>query len=116
RLAYWGRTTPGGFPEGVTMSRRDLLVCAALGVCLSANAIAGNAPPDYHWQWATIGDVGNPDFVTSPPGGLPPEHIGGVNYAYRIATTEVTWSQYHEFITAFAPFLRQGEWSNVQHG
>jgi formylglycine-generating enzyme required for sulfatase activity len=55
--------------------------------------------PDYDYQWATIGAVGNAPFTGPTPGG-PIAPIGGVNYEYRMAKMEVTTAQWVEFANA----------------
>jgi hypothetical protein len=68
------------------------------------------SPPDANgFRWATVGNPGNrlptPEEAPrmySPFGGL---FAGSVNYEYRIATTEVTATQWAEFATAFAPYF-----------
>ncbi len=61
-------------------------------------------PPDYDIQWRTVGTPGN---RTTLPGDVPfqPDlRIGSVSSSYRIAQTELTRSQWLEFVLAYAPF------------
>ncbi|MBC7835495.1 MAG: SUMF1/EgtB/PvdO family nonheme iron enzyme [Phycisphaerales bacterium] len=54
--------------------------------------------PDYDFQWATIGDLGNPAFPGPSPYGPPyAEGRGSVGYTYRISRLEVTTGQWLEF-------------------
>ena len=76
--------------------------CAFAGPCELQGAFSST-------QWATIGDVGNRRPTDAEAGAfrLPgdPVNPGRVDYAYRIATTEVTVAQHLEFLNAYAPFL-----------
>ncbi|MCA9273490.1 MAG: SUMF1/EgtB/PvdO family nonheme iron enzyme [Phycisphaerales bacterium] len=94
------------------MKRLALLALAA------APASAQPAPPDYGFNFITIGDVGNPGYTGPDPDGHVFEH-GSVGYEYRIARTEVTTAQYVEFLNgqidaglkpnlAFAPLYMGG--------
>lgn len=69
-----------------------------LSVC-ALPASAQPAPPDYGFNFVTIGDVGNAGYT-----GLDPFHNftgrGRVDYEYRISRTEVTSAQYAEFLNA----------------
>jgi hypothetical protein len=81
-----------------------------------AAAVAGAQPvftTTYGIEFSTIGDVGNPVVPESVGpglyfGGQPIHSIGAVNYEYRLARTEVTVTQWHEFITAYRPFYTGG--------
>ena len=66
--------------------------------CLAAEA---QTPPDYDFTWRTVGDAGNApanpaDFPFYVPAGL-----GAVNYDFRMATTEVTYGQWFQFVQAY---------------
>ncbi|MCC6321972.1 MAG: SUMF1/EgtB/PvdO family nonheme iron enzyme [Phycisphaerales bacterium] len=57
--------------------------------------------PDYDFQWATIGDAGNPGYdgpvrTDGFPGGR-----GSVGYTYRMSRLEVTTGQWLEYINTF---------------
>src|SRR5690606_22831954 len=56
--------------------------------------------------FSEIRDIGNPGFAWDAPGPTEKVVIGGVNYRYRIATTEVTTAQWATFLNAFAPHIR----------
>jgi hypothetical protein len=61
----------------------------------------------YNWTFSEIGDVGNAPVTVDnwhPPASSTRE-AGSVGYRYNIATTEVTWGQYFEFIQAYAPVM-----------
>lgn len=66
--------------------------------------------PDYGFTWATVTHAGNrpasPDKAPQfyPPHSEPAFVRGRVDYEYRIATTEVTVSQWLEFVQAYGPY------------
>jgi len=64
-------------------------------------------------QFSTTSDPGNPVVPQSVGpgfyfGGQPLWQAGSVKYEYRMARTEVTVAQWHEFITAYRPFYTAG--------
>lgn len=75
-------------------------------------AFAQGTPPDYGFNWATITNAGNrpanaaeaPEWF-NPATNPTPIIRGQVNYEYRITKTEVTYSQYAEFLNAYSPYL-----------
>lgn len=87
-----------------------LSITVLVGSCLAhAGGGAANNPQlrfsqAYHWTFSEIGDVGNAAHHIPPPApGFPSRPVGSVDYRYRIATTEVTFGQYYEFVLAYAP-------------
>ena len=78
---------------------------------LATAALAGTVPPDYGFNWATIGDAGNRATLDSeiydPFGIATNPHVGAVNYEFRMATTEVTVGQYFEFAQVYHPYYTQ---------
>lgn len=84
-------------------------LCATLMCVGVARGQGVGQPPDYAWEWATITHPGNapvseaqtPGWINSL-GNYERRWSGSVNYAYRIAKTEVTCSQYAEFLNAYA--------------
>ncbi len=85
---------------------RVLFVCA-IEALVGIGAIAQVVPPDYGFTFATIGSPGNA-AILAPISGCefcPPRLVGGVNYEYRMATTEVSSAQWFDFIQAYAPFV-----------
>ncbi len=94
-----------GFVKGAaTLSLA--LGLAATSLLASKPARAGAiVPPDYHWQWATIGAPGNRATLPFETPTNPDRSLGGVSYTYRIATTEVTIDQWFEFVRAYAPYV-----------
>lgn len=70
----------------------------------TATAAAGTTPPNYDFNWATIGDPGNRATLDHELGfATTNQHIGSVNYEFRMATTEVTVGQYFEFAQLYHP-------------
>ena len=70
-----------------------------------AAAHAGKAP-DYGFDWVTIGATGNRGALASEVPMAP--HLAGmgaVDYRYRLTRTEVTHTQYFEFVEAYAPYV-----------
>ncbi|MCA9274260.1 MAG: hypothetical protein KDA31_14590, partial [Phycisphaerales bacterium] len=67
-----------------------------LSVC-AFPATAQPAPPDYGFNFITIGDVGNAAYDGPDQRGVVTGR-GSVDYEYRIARTEVTTGQFVEFL------------------
>lgn len=72
---------------------------------LTPAALAQTPPPDYGFEWRTIGAPGNPhaspdEFEFLAPRG--PGPIGGVNYEFRMMRTELTVSRFIEFATEYS--------------
>lgn len=65
--------------------------------------LAQGVPPSYGHDFVTVGAVGNAPYTGMGPfGSTLTVGRGGVNYEYRIARTEITTSQYMEFINTFS--------------
>ena len=62
----------------------------------------GGTIPDYDFDWAIICDPGNRGFEGGPVGQLAGR--GSLDYIYRLSHTEVTVSQWFEFVQAYAPY------------
>lgn len=56
------------------------------------------------YEWVVITHPGNRDTIPEETPFRPDVPIGGVDYVFRIAKTEVTVGQWFEFVTAYAPF------------
>lgn len=54
-------------------------------------------------NFVTVGDPGNPAYTGSPAGSLNINGRGSVGYHFRISQTEITTTQYLEFLHAYAP-------------
>lgn len=66
----------------------------------ASSTSAQPAPPDYGFNFITIGDAGNPAYDGFDLFGLVSGR-GSVGYEYRIAQTEVTSAQFAEFLNAW---------------
>ncbi|MCC6285555.1 MAG: SUMF1/EgtB/PvdO family nonheme iron enzyme [Phycisphaerales bacterium] len=70
-----------------------------VAVAALVGAAEASPPPDYDFDWATIGDVGNAAyFGPNPYGGA--WDRGSVSYVYRMSKMEVTTAQWLEFANA----------------
>ncbi len=100
------------------MPKRCVISLLALACCSTEFAHAQGAANNphlrltqqYDWTFSEIGDVGNAPAIVHNwnqgvefPGFTRP--VGQVNHRYRVATTEVTWGQYFEFIEAHSRTL-----------
>jgi formylglycine-generating enzyme required for sulfatase activity len=83
------------------MLTRRIAILALLPALASAQA---QTPPDDGISWRTIGSPGNrgPTEAEAPGLGFP--DAGRVDYVYRLSTTEVTVSQWFEFVQAYWPY------------
>lgn len=93
-------------PTASDHPRRVHRVRTLAALCLlTAPALGGI--PDYDFGWSVIGDPGNraanreeaPGFWNSA--GQPLITVGSVDHTYRMSTTEVTCTQYVEFLNAY---------------
>jgi hypothetical protein len=87
-----------------------------LSLAFASSALAGGGPrftTAYGQTYAEVGDPGNADYTYEVFPGGPTRSVGGVNYRYRIAVTEVTNAQWAEFANAIAPHLDSiGGWGS----
>ena len=68
--------------------------------------------PDFGLQWCVIGDPGNrpvnyaegPNLYDFNPDVPPFRYVGTVHYEYRLSKTEITATQWFEFVQAYAPY------------
>jgi formylglycine-generating enzyme required for sulfatase activity len=72
---------------------------AAMALC--AGAALASPPPDYDFDWATIGRPGNRAYDREDPFGLVAGR-GSVPYRFRISRLEVTTAQWLEFVNTFS--------------
>lgn len=75
-------------------------------VFVSASAVSAQpVPPDYGFEFVTIGDVGNPDAdpATYPIPDFGPAS-GSVDYEYRIAKSKTNAGQWVDFVNAYWPY------------
>ncbi len=86
------------------LTARTLGFIAGLGLAAST-ALA----QDYGFDWVTVGDPGNRDTRPDEVPQWSELEIGGVDYEYRIARTELTVQQHFEFVQAYWQYLPRGE-------
>ena len=82
-----------------------LLAVSAIAM-MSAASSAQGVPPNYSWNWVTIGAPGNRGTLPSEVGyvpGLP--SVGAVAQTFRMATTPVTTGQWWEFMQEYKYFI-----------
>ncbi len=75
-------------------------MAAALCVGVASAVAAQQPPPDYGFNFVTIGDVGNRGYDREDLFGRTAGR-GTVNYEYRMARTEITTAQFAEFRNAY---------------
>ena len=85
-----------------------------LAASMSLNGAVASGDPDIDptsgLEFVTITDVGNRDTNDEEVPGIFGEggyRLGGVDYEYRMATTEVTIEQYFEFVVAYLPIYER---------
>jgi hypothetical protein len=87
------------------MRTHTQLISFIASVGIGGQALAQGTPPDYGLTWRTVGDPGNPAaqpadyYWLQVFGGHP---VGQENYTYRLTQTEVTNTQWIEFVDAYA--------------
>lgn len=81
-------------------TRFGALAAAAVG----AVPAAAQPAPDYDLDWCTVGAPGNRPATEADSSLLQGRSIGAVNYEYRLTRTEVTVSQWLEFVEAYSPY------------
>lgn len=87
--------------QRVTRVRRGVLGTVVL---LGALPALAQPAPDYGFDWCTVGAPGNRPATEEDSSLLQDRSIGAVNYDYRLTRTEVTVSQWLEFVDAYAPY------------
>ncbi len=87
---------------GVPFISPVTVAAALIGVAAAVAAPAG----DLGFDFVTIGDPGNPAWAgTGDPFFDEAAGRGGVDYEFRIMRTEVTATQWFEFVLAYAPYV-----------
>ena len=76
-----------------------LAIPPALGVF--AAVASGRTPPDYDFQFSTVGAVGNAPIRNDDAFYSLVNGRGQVNYWYRISTLEITTGQWMAFLNTF---------------
>lgn len=83
------------------------VLAAAMAFFADALPAYAQTAPDYGLQWVAIGDPGNRGAVLSEVPSRPQlasQNLGAVSYEYRMTQTEITTSQWFEFVQAYAPY------------
>jgi hypothetical protein len=75
-----------------------LLLAFASAAC--GTHVLAQTPPDYDFTWRTIGDLGNAPAMPSQRFWNLGAPVGSVDHEYRMAQTEVTNTQYLQFVLA----------------
>ncbi|MEC9374105.1 MAG: SUMF1/EgtB/PvdO family nonheme iron enzyme [Planctomycetota bacterium] len=100
-----------------TRPARLVVALSTLAIAAAPAALAGVSPPtppnvlppDYGFEWSVVADPGN-RAVTKEEAPLldqfyfESDPLGGVDYTYRMARSEVTVSQWLEFLNAYKPY------------
>lgn len=76
---------------------------AILTALAAATTASASAPPDYDFQWATVGAVNNPAYSGENINGYPLGR-GSVSYEYRMSKVELTAGQWLEFVNTYTAF------------
>jgi hypothetical protein len=93
--------------------RTAIAALATLGALPSP--VLGMQPDADGYTWATIGHAGNRHTNNSETPTRPDLNIGAVGYEFRMATTEVTVSQWLQFVQAFEPFYQYPRCGHCRH-
>ena len=81
---------------------------AGMALALPNRAIAAQiTPPDYGFQWSTIGTPGNRGLLASEATFERNIGRGSVDHTYRLAQTEITNAQWLQFVQAYGPYYLQ---------
>jgi hypothetical protein len=92
---------------------RTIALVSSLTLASCAFASTPRFTTAYGQTYAEVGDPGNADYTYEVLPGGPTRSIGGVDYRYRIAITEVTNAQWAEFANAISPHLDSiGGWGS----
>jgi hypothetical protein len=83
--------------------------------CTASSALA-QVPPDYGYEWRTVGSPGNAPAQTSDFPFSIPGPRGGVDYEFRMSRTEVTVAQYFEFVQAYTTVYPNAPYDNAIAG
>lgn len=84
--------------------KMQVLVVVAFAVSAVVDLTVCAQPPNYGHDFVTVGAPQNRPANQQEAPGLNGWPIGRVDHFYRISRTEVTVSQWYEFVVAFAPY------------
>jgi hypothetical protein len=73
-------------------------------VATFATSAVAQVPPDYGFDWVTIGAPGNRPTIPSEMPLDPTLRVGAVDHEYRIMRSKLDVESYLEFVNAYAPF------------
>lgn len=100
--------------SGELQMNHFVLTLITLATLTAVQPTHAQPAPDYDFQWATIGNPGNPAYNGPASSGGFPAGRGSVGYTYRMSKLEVTTGQWMEYVNTFttqsddmAFFLRQ---------
>ena len=103
-----GKSHPGPFSTGsLPRAAADSLSLLAGLMTAAALIVGGPVRAAVTFDWATVGDPGNPADTLVMDKGPAADYTtgyGSVDYVYRISKYDVTNSQYVEFLNATDPF------------
>jgi len=85
------------------MNTARMLVAACAGLGLASPA-SGQSVPSYGLDFVTIGAPGNRAPIPSEVPTRPEFSYGSVGHVYRLSRTEITVTQWLEFVEAYAPY------------
>ncbi|MBL8747110.1 MAG: SUMF1/EgtB/PvdO family nonheme iron enzyme [Phycisphaerae bacterium] len=89
-------------------------VIQVLGVlALAARAFAAHPIPESE-RWATITHAGNEPYTWDPPGVVTFRSAGSVDHEYQISRTEVTGTEWFEFVQAYTPYAQQTDVTDAE--
>ena len=93
------------------------IAAGVVGVLAAVAVTSADDPPDYGFDWVTIGAPGNRavnhDEAPRFDGW---GSIGAVGHEYRMTRTEITVGQWFEFVQAYAPYWDGVPWDTVLTG
>ena len=78
--------------------------------------LAQSPPPNYGFDWVTIGAPGNRGTNASEVADPLLVGIGAVGYEYRMMSSKLDVESYLEFVRAYAPYWHGNPWDNALCG
>ncbi len=89
--------------NGVSRKAGSRRLAATAVLSAGGFPVLASPPPNYDFDWVSVGDPGN--IAASPDDfALLGFEVGTVNHHYRITRTEVTTDQWLEFVHAYTPY------------
>lgn len=84
--------------------RLSTSLCALTSILLGWTHAAAQLTPDYGIPFRTIDAAGNRPTIPSETPWQPELQVGSIGYEFRMSQTEVTTSQYIDFLRAYSPY------------